>query len=88
MLPYLISFYINIIIKDVLVCLTFFQKQSTRAGCKDSSEVYEYIQISLYEFTVPSEQSKENDVFRCGFLRTLVTCQKYMQSIYNLREAD
>ena len=56
---------------------------------KDSTEVYEYIQISLYEFTLASEQSKENDVFQCGFLRTLVTCQKYMQNIpENLRETD
>ena len=44
--PTLISLYIEIIIKYVLVCLTFFQKQSTRAAGKKI--LPKFTNISVY----------------------------------------
>ena len=68
--PYLVFFLYN---NKRRVCLfNVLKKQPIRAaGKKISSKVYEHIGILVYEFT--ANKVTKNDLFQCGFLKTLLT---------------
>ena len=62
--PYLISLYIEIIIKYVLVCLTFFQKQSTRVAGKKILPKFTNISVYICAWIHSSKQTvTKNDIF-------------------------
>ena len=55
--PYLISLYVNIIIKDVLVCSRFFQKQST--GATEKKILSKFTNIFKYLYMNSQQQTNK-----------------------------
>ena len=72
--PVLLHFSLHIIMKDVLVCLTFIRSSQPELREKNFPKVYQHIKIYLYMNS--QEETKEmsqNNIFQCSFFDNLAS---------------